>query len=79
MDSVRQALAEDDKLKVHRTFSCLQRLTLQRPGNKYEELKQDDSIPARLESLLEVPRFEPGIVMEGGSIEVNGAGCGVDD
>jgi agmatine deiminase len=44
-------------------------------GNKYEELKQDDSIPARLENLLKVPRFEPGIVMEGGSIEVNGEGC----
>jgi agmatine deiminase len=44
-------------------------------GNKYEELKQDDAIPKRLESLLQVPRFEPGIVMEGGSIEVNGAGC----
>ena len=44
-------------------------------GNKYEELKQDDKIPARLESLLKLPRFEPGIVMEGGSIEVNGAGC----
>src|SRR5882724_9845532 len=44
-------------------------------GDKYEELKQDDSIPARLERLLQVPRFEPGIVMEGGSIDVNGAGC----
>jgi agmatine deiminase len=44
-------------------------------GNKYEELKQDDSIPRRLESLLNAPRFEPGIVLEGGSIEVNGAGC----
>src|SRR5688500_8870472 len=44
-------------------------------GNKYEELKKDDGIPARLESFLNVPRFEPGIVMEGGSIEVNGAGC----
>lgn len=44
-------------------------------GNKYEQLKQDDSIPQRLESLLKVPRFEPGVVMEGGSIEVNGAGC----
>ncbi len=43
-------------------------------GNKYEELRQDDSIPARLEGLLHVPRFEPGIVMEGGAIEVNGAG-----
>lgn len=44
-------------------------------GNKYEELKQDDSIPARLENLLKASRFTPGIVMEGGSIEVNGAGC----
>jgi len=44
-------------------------------GNKYEELKKDDVIPGRLESLLRVPRFEPGIVMEGGSIEVNGVGC----
>lgn len=44
-------------------------------GNKYEELKKDDSIPARLENYLKVPRFEPAIVMEGGSIEVNGEGC----
>ena len=44
-------------------------------GNKYEELKRDNSIPARLESLIKAPRFEPGIVLEGGSIEVNGAGC----
>jgi agmatine deiminase len=44
-------------------------------GNKYEELKKDDSIPARLENILNAPRFEPRIVMEGGSIETNGAGC----
>lgn len=44
-------------------------------GNKYEDLKRDDSIPASLESQLQIPRFAPGIVMEGGSIEVNGAGC----
>jgi agmatine deiminase len=44
-------------------------------GNKYEELERDDSVPQRLQSVLDVPRFEPGIVMEGGSIEVNGAGC----
>ena len=44
-------------------------------GNKYEELKKDDSIPARLEKILNVPRFEPSIVMEGGSIDVNGEGC----
>lgn len=43
-------------------------------GNKYEALKEDDSIPSRLERILNVPRFAPRIVMEGGSIEVNGAG-----
>ncbi|HYP00100.1 MAG TPA: agmatine deiminase family protein [Pyrinomonadaceae bacterium] len=43
-------------------------------GDKYDELKKDDGIPKQLESVLRVPRFEPGIVMEGGSIEVNGAG-----
>jgi agmatine deiminase len=43
-------------------------------GDKYEELKRDDEIPKRLESLLRVPRFEPGIVLEGGAIDVNGAG-----
>ena len=44
-------------------------------GNKYEELKKDDSIPSRLKPVLKLRRFSPGIVMEGGSIEVNGAGC----
>jgi agmatine deiminase len=43
-------------------------------GDKYEELKRDDGVPQRLESVLGVRRFEPGIVLEGGSIEVNGAG-----
>lgn len=44
-------------------------------GDKYEALKQDDQIPRLLEPTLQLPRFEPGIVMEGGSIEVNGNGC----
>ena len=44
-------------------------------GDKYEELKRDSMIPAQLEPLLGVPRFEPGIVLEGGSIEVDGAGA----
>ncbi|MGI8918443.1 MAG: agmatine deiminase family protein [Pyrinomonadaceae bacterium] len=43
-------------------------------GNKYEELKRDNAIPAQLEATLGGRRFEPGIVMEGGSIEVNGDG-----
>src|SRR3954451_22962308 len=44
-------------------------------GNKYEALKKDDTVPRRLEPFLKLKRFSPGIVMEGGSIEVNGAGC----
>jgi agmatine deiminase len=44
-------------------------------GDKYEELKLDDQIPQQLEEFLKAQRFEPGIVMEGGSIEVNGQGC----
>jgi agmatine deiminase len=44
-------------------------------GNKYDVLKQDDTVPQRLEAFLKMKRFSPGIVMEGGSIEVNGAGC----
>lgn len=44
-------------------------------GGKYVELKQDDAVPARLQTTLGAQRFEPAIVMEGGSIDVNGAGC----
>lgn len=44
-------------------------------GNKYAVLKKDDAIPKLLQPILQVPRFEPGIVMEGGSIDVNGDGC----
>lgn len=44
-------------------------------GNKYEELKKDDAVPRRLEQFLKLRMFAPGIVLEGGSIEVNGAGC----
>ena len=44
-------------------------------GNKYETLKQDDGVPRLLEPVLNLRRFEPGIVLEGGAIDVNGAGC----
>ena len=71
---------EDDKLKlIEHKFSghplAFNDWGFNAWGNKYEDLKQDDAIPQRLESLLKAPRFEPGIVMEGGSIDVNGAGC----
>ena len=34
----------------------------------------DTAVPALLEPILGMPRFEPSVVLEGGSIEVNGAG-----
>ncbi|HSR70260.1 MAG TPA: agmatine deiminase family protein [Acidobacteriota bacterium] len=43
-------------------------------GNKYDDLLPDNSVPRRLQTSLRVPCFTPGIVMEGGSIEVDGAG-----
>ncbi|MBI4392682.1 MAG: agmatine deiminase family protein [Euryarchaeota archaeon] len=44
-------------------------------GDKYEELKRDDDIPKRLKATIgEAELFEPGIVLEGGSIDVNGEG-----
>ena len=43
-------------------------------GGKYESLMRDASVPARLDVLAGVTKFEPGLVLEGGSIDVNGAG-----
>jgi agmatine deiminase len=42
-------------------------------GNKYDDLIADDRIPHELNKTLQLPMFESGIVLEGGSIEVNGA------
>jgi len=43
-------------------------------GEKYEDLLNDNRIPYELNRIENLPLFEPGIVLEGGSIEVNGAG-----
>ena len=43
-------------------------------GRKYEELLVDTTIPARLERVLQIPRHALPLVLEGGSIEGNGAG-----
>lgn len=43
-------------------------------GGKYEDLKRDTKVPDLVIDLLKLKTFEPGIVMEGGSIEVNGSG-----
>jgi agmatine deiminase len=43
-------------------------------GQKYEELLKDAEIPNVINSKLHLRYFEPGIVLEGGSIDVNGEG-----
>lgn len=43
-------------------------------GNKYKELLKDDDIPQFLNKFFNLPYFDSGIVMEGGSLEVNGKG-----
>jgi agmatine deiminase len=43
-------------------------------GGKYEDQVRDGRIPTIMNRWLEFPRFVPGIVLEGGSIDVNGRG-----
>jgi agmatine deiminase len=43
-------------------------------GGKYPPFDLDDAIPQRVAALRQLPLFSPGIVMEGGSIDVNGRG-----
>jgi agmatine deiminase len=43
-------------------------------GDKYPPYDLDDVIPTLIGKQLELPVFNPGIVMEGGSVEFNGKG-----
>lgn len=43
-------------------------------GGKYPPYDLDDVIPTRIAAELGIPVVSPGIVLEGGSIDVNGAG-----
>jgi len=43
-------------------------------GNKYPPYDLDDVIPTLIGKHFGIPVFNPGIVMEGGSVEFNGAG-----
>jgi agmatine deiminase len=43
-------------------------------GGKYPPYDLDDVIPTRIAEELGVPLFHPGMVLEGGSIDVNGSG-----
>ena len=43
-------------------------------GGKYKAYEEDDQVARRIAPLLKIPVFEHDIILEGGSIEVNGAG-----
>ncbi len=43
-------------------------------GNKYPPFDLDDVIPTLIGQKLGLPVFNPGIIMEGGSVDFNGAG-----
>jgi agmatine deiminase len=43
-------------------------------GGKYPPYDLDDVVPQHIAAFRDVPLFQPGIVLEGGSIEVNGRG-----
>jgi agmatine deiminase len=43
-------------------------------GEKYPEMLLDDGLPQQIATLLDLPCFRPVMVLEGGSIDVNGCG-----
>src|SRR5256714_4282273 len=44
-------------------------------GNKYSPFDLDEVVPTRVAEILKAPVFYPRMILEGGSIEVNGAGA----
>lgn len=44
-------------------------------GNKYPPFDLDEIVPTRVAEVLKLPVFYPGMILEGGSIDVNGAGA----
>jgi agmatine deiminase len=43
-------------------------------GGKYPPYGDDDAVPTRVAEELKLPVFYPGIIMEGGAVDFNGAG-----
>lgn len=44
-------------------------------GNKYPPFDLDEVVPTRVAEILKLPVFYPRMILEGGSIDVNGAGA----
>ncbi len=46
-------------------------------GGKYKDLAKDSQIPYIISNRLQLNNFRPGIVLEGGSVEINGKGTAI--
>jgi agmatine deiminase len=44
-------------------------------GNKYPPFNLDEVVPTRIAKILDIPVFYPHMILEGGAIDVNGAGA----
>ena len=44
-------------------------------GNKYPPFDLDEVVPTRIAEILKLPVFYPRMILEGGSIDVNGSGA----
>ena len=44
-------------------------------GNKYPPFELDEAVPTRVAEIINVPVFYPRMILEGGAIDVNGAGA----
>ena len=44
-------------------------------GNKYPPFDLDEVVPTRIAEILKLPVFHPRMILEGGSIDVNGSGA----
>ncbi len=64
-------IVKNDPLKSEPAFN---RWIFNAWGERYESLKADHAVPDRLLEFLDIPFFEPGIILEGGSIDANGEG-----
>lgn len=53
---------------------AMSKFTFNAWGNKYQILLKDNDIPYAMNIDLKLPIYEPGMVLEGGSIDLNGAG-----
>jgi agmatine deiminase len=44
-------------------------------GEKYPPFDKDDAVPRLIAERCQLPRFDPQMILEGGSVDGNGAGC----